>query len=136
MALTRDSNPRWTQNSHAPQQHFSVSVKGRHGLSHHCAHRRKESGFRDYPVRGKASSPPCLKLAGSRCPSGRRQGYPGHSPAGQSCYEEQNGTNVQLVPEVTEVQGCHLLQPTPIRVIEELLRRPQLGRPTSPSPSH
>lgn len=89
---------------------------------------RQESGFRDYLVRGKASSPPCLKPAGSRCPTGRRQGYPGHSPAGQSYYEEQNGTNVQLVPEVAEVQGRHLLQPTSIRIIEELLRRPLLER--------
>lgn len=96
---------------------------------------RQEPGFRDYLVRGKASSPPCLKLAQSRCPSGRKQRSPGHSPAGQSYYEEQNSTNVQLVPEVAEVQGRHLLQPTAIGIIEELLRRPQLGRPASPSPS-
>lgn len=69
----------------------------------------------------------CQGQAGSRCPAGRRQGHPGHLPAGQSYYEEQNGTNVQLVPEVTEVQGRHLLQATPIGIVEELLRRPQLG---------
>lgn len=42
----------------------------------------------------------------------------GDSPAGQPYYEEQNGPNVQLVPEVTEVQGRHLHQPAAVGIIE------------------
>lgn len=44
----------------------------------------------------------------------------GRSPAGQSCYEEQDGGDVQFVPEVAEVQDRHLRQPALIGVIEEL----------------
>lgn len=56
-------------------------------------------------------------------PQAHRAGGPrreGHSPAGQPRYEEQDGSDVQLVPEVAEVQEGHLPEPTPVRVIQEL----------------
>lgn len=51
---------------------------------------------------------------------GRRLRGAGRSPAGQARYEEQDGSDVQLVPEVAEVQERHLHQPTLVRVVEEL----------------
>lgn len=62
-------------------------------------------------------------MAGTDPSQAHRVGGPrweGHSPTGQPCYEEQNGSDVQLVPEVAEVQEGHLPEPTPVRVVQEL----------------
>ena len=44
----------------------------------------------------------------------------GSPPAGQPRDEEQDGADVQLIPEVAEVPQRHLHQPTLVRVVEEL----------------
>lgn len=64
-------------------------------------------------ARGDVSPPGCSRRWEAAEKTGR-------SPAGQSCYEQQDGTDVQFIPEVTEVQEGHLHQPELVRVTEEL----------------
>lgn len=120
--------PQWAAEWPGPQQEVPGGATGLQMLSH---------------LRGRELwHLPALLLQQSRgrfCPPDRQQagsghlsprgcsrrrrggaGQTGHSPAGQSCYEEQDGTDVQFIPEVTEVQECHLRQPELVGVIEEL----------------
>lgn len=74
MALTRDSNPRWTKNSHAPQQHFCTSVKGRHGLSCHCAHRQARARVQRLPCQGQSQFPTLSSWLGPGAPQEEGRG--------------------------------------------------------------
>lgn len=79
-------------------------------------------------ARGDVSPPGCSRRREAAEKTGR-------SPAGQSCYEQQDGTDIQFIPEVTEVQEGHLHQPELVRVIEELREDEVRGlsSPTSPA---
>ena len=71
------------------------------------------------PSNSPGGGPPARQTA--NVPANRdTQRRRGHSPAGQSCYEEQDGTDVQFIPEVADVQERHLPEPELVGVIEEL----------------